>query len=108
MIEEDDPAMDAFVPVEKLPMIVVQVQPAYPEFARRGGISGFVWLKVLVGKDGKPKRAIVLKEESGGLFNESAIEAAMQYVFTPGMMNSGPVSVWVTLKFRFQLKGEAS
>jgi hypothetical protein len=36
--------------------------------------------------------------------NDSAIEAAMQFVFTPAYMNNGPVMVWVSLPFRFQIK----
>ena len=30
-------------------------------------------------------------------------KAAMQWVFTPAMMNNGPVAVWAAVPFRFKL-----
>ena len=48
--------MDAFVAVaEKYPEMVVPVKPEYPEIAKRAGITGKVYVKVLVDKEGKPK-----------------------------------------------------
>jgi outer membrane biosynthesis protein TonB len=37
------------------------------------------------------------------LFNEVAVAAAMQWVFTPAVMNNGPVAVWVSIPFKFKL-----
>jgi protein TonB len=99
---EEEPSPDAFVPVEKLPVAVRQVRPEYPDIARRAGIEGTVWLKILVDKEGRAKKAIVLKSDSE-IFDEPAIKAALQWVFAPAMMNKGPVSVWVAIPFRFQL-----
>lgn len=101
-IEEEEPELDAFIPVEQPPVSVKQVMPEYPDLARRAGIEGVVWVKILVTKEGKAKKAVVIK--SGvDLFNEPAVQAALQWVFAPAMMNSGPVSVWVAVPFRFQL-----
>jgi protein TonB len=99
---EEDPLPDAFIPVEKTPVIVKQVEPVYPEVARRTGIEGVVWVRVLVGKDGKVKKALIVKSNAE-IFNEIALEAALQWVFTPAMMNAGPVSVWVAIPFHFRL-----
>ena len=99
---EEEPAPDAFVPVEKLPNPVRQVKPEYPDIARRAGIEGTVWVKILVDKQGKSKKAIVIKSDAE-IFNEAALQAALQWVFTPAIMNSGPVAVWVAVPFRFQL-----
>lgn len=99
---EEEPAPDAFIAVEKLPVPVKQVRPEYPDIARRAGIEGTVWLKILVDKEGRAKKAIVLKSDSE-IFDEPAIKAALQWVFSPAMMNKGPVSVWVAIPFRFQL-----
>jgi protein TonB len=100
---EDEPGMNEFIPVEKAPQIVQSAQPAYPDIARRAGVEGTVWVNILVDKDGKPKKAVVVKEDAAGIFNEAAISAAMKYQFTPAIMNSGPVKVWVAIKFKFQL-----
>jgi len=44
----------------------------------------------------------VLKSDAE-IFNEPAVEAAKQWLFTPAYMNNGPVAVWVSIPFRFKL-----
>ncbi|MBI1806115.1 MAG: TonB family protein [Ignavibacteria bacterium] len=97
---DEDPA--DFVPVEKQPVPVKQVQPEYPEIARRATVEGTVWIKILVDKEGKAKKALVMKSDAE-IFNEPAIKAALQWVFTPALMNNGPVAVWAAVPFRFKL-----
>ena len=103
----DDPGIDAFVPVEKLPMAIRQVKPTYPEIARRSGMEGTVWVKILVDREGNPKKAVVVKSDAD-IFNEPAIGAALQWKFTPAIMNNGPVAVWVAIPFRFRLQDQPS
>jgi protein TonB len=104
---EDDPGMDTFIPVEKQPQIVKRVIPKYPDMAVRAGLEGTVWVKILVDKDGLPKKAVVIKS-TAELFNDEAVKAAMGFVFTPAVMNNGPVKVWVSIPFKFTLKDAAS
>lgn len=105
-IDEEEPELDAFVPVEKFPMPVKQISPSYPEIARRAGVEGTVWVKILVTREGKAKKAVIIKSDAE-IFNEPSIEAALQWVFTPAVMNSGPVAVWVSVPFRFRLNTPA-
>jgi protein TonB len=100
---DDDPGMDEFIPYEKGPEVVKKVIPKYPEMALRAGLEGTVWVKILVDKDGKPKKAVVIKS-TVDILNDAAVEAAMQFVFTPAIMNNGAVRVWVAMPFRFYLK----
>ncbi|HAP34600.1 MAG TPA: hypothetical protein DCQ28_01155 [Bacteroidetes bacterium] len=102
-IEEDGPPPD-FVPVEKQPQPLPgnAPPPVYPEIARRAGVEGTVWVKIWVDKEGNPKKAQVLKSDAE-LFNQPAIDAAMRWKFTPAIMNNGPVSVWVSIPFKFKL-----
>lgn len=100
-IEDDGPPPD-FVAVEKEPVVVKRVEPKYPELAMRAGLEGRVWVKIWVDKEGKPKQVLVVKSDAE-IFNEPAVEAAKQFVFTPAYMNQGPVSVWVSVPFRFKL-----
>lgn len=100
-IEDDGPPAD-FVPVEKQPVVVKKVEPKYPELAMRAGLEGRVWVKIWVDKEGKPKQVVVLKSDAE-IFNEPAVEAAKQFVFTPAYMNNGPVAVWVSVPFKFKL-----
>jgi protein TonB len=102
-IDEDAPPAD-FVPVEKDPVIIKKVDPKYPEMAMRANLEGRVWVKIWVDKEGKPKQVIVMKSDAE-IFNEPAVEAAKQFLFTPAYMNNGPVSVWVSVPFKFKLTG---
>jgi TonB family protein len=97
-----DPEETIFTIVEKNPVPVIQVAPEYPEIARRTGLEGKTTVKLLVNKEGKVKKATILASDSD-IFNEPSITAALQWVFTPGMMNNGPVSVWVCIPFHFRL-----
>ena len=83
--------------------MVVSVKPEYPEIAKRAGITGRVFVKVLVDKEGKPKRAVVIKTDSD-LFNDAAIAAAMKSAFTPALQNNHPIAVWIVLPYKFQLQ----
>lgn len=117
-----------FLPVEKEPQIVKQAIAKYPELAQKAGIEGRVILKVLVGKDGIPRKAVVLEfnlkaedttahlvkgegslvsrglKVSYSVFNQPTIDAAMKYRFTPAMLDNKPVSVWVVIPFTFKLR----
>ncbi len=100
-IDDDAPPAD-FVPVEKEPVVIKKVEPKYPDLAMRAGLEGKVWVKIWVDKEGKPKQAVVLKSDAE-IFNQPAVDAAMQFLFTPAYMNNGPVAVWVSVPFRFKL-----
>jgi protein TonB len=100
---DESPPAD-YVAVEKEPVIVRSVEPKYPDMAVRTGLEGKVLVKIWVDKEGKPKEVDVLQSDSE-MFNDPAIEAAKQFVFTPAYMNDGPVPVWVTITLRFALSG---
>ncbi len=103
-IEDDGPPPD-FVPFEKEPQIVKSAKPIYPDLAKRAGVEGTVYLKLWVDREGKVRKAVVLKSDADVL-EQPAIDAAMQFVFTPAMQHNGPVSVWVSIPFRFNLRGQ--
>ena len=78
-----------------------QPKPKYPEIAQKAGIEGRVFVKVLVGKDGKVEQAGVISGPE--VFHEVARAAAMQWTFSPAIQNDKPVRVWVSLPFVFKL-----
>lgn len=100
----DEPPPD-FVPYEKEPTVVKKVEPKYPDIALRAGLEGNVFLKVWVTKEGKVREAVIIKSDAE-IFNQAAKDAAMQWVFTPAVMQKGPVAVWVSIPFRFRLTGK--
>lgn len=88
--------------IEKLPVPVSAPAPQYPDIARRAGLEGSVYVKVLVGSDGRVRSAEVVKS-TNELFNDAALESAQRWTFTPALMANRTVSVWMTLPFRFRL-----
>lgn len=100
-IEEDGPPPD-FVAFEKAPEVVKSVTPKYPELARRAGMEGTVFVRVWVDKEGKVRKVEIQKSDAE-IFNQPAIEAAEQMVFTPAVQGGSPVSVWVAMPFKFKL-----
>jgi TonB family protein len=102
--EDDNVEPSPFRAIEKTPQVVKRVGPRYPESAIRAGIEGSVILNMWVDRTGKVRKAVVIKSDAD-ILNTSAIEAAMQWVFTPAIMQHGPVSVWVSIPFRFKLRG---
>ena len=101
---DDGPPAD-FVAYEQEPTPVKQVQPKYPDIALRAELEGTVYLKVWVTKEGKVKKAVILKSDAE-VFNQPAQDAAMQWVFTPALQQKKPVDVWVAIPFRFRLKDQ--
>lgn len=100
-IEDDEPPPD-FVPFEKEPVVIRKIEPVYPELARKAGLEGTVWVKLWVDKEGKVRDVVILKSASE-IFNQPSIDAAKQWKFTPALMKTGPVSVWISLSFNFKL-----
>ncbi len=100
--KEGEPDFDKFVQYEKGPEIIEAATPAYPDEAKKNKITGKVFVKVLVDKEGTPKKAVVIKSESE-LFNQSAVDAAMKSKFSPALNNGEPIAVWIVLPYKFQL-----
>ncbi len=101
VVEEDAPPED-FVPYEKAPMVVRRIVPIYPELARKAGVEGTVWLRLWIDKEGKVKQAVVVKTDAE-ILQQAAIDAAMQWVFTPAQQRDKPVAVWMSVPFKFNL-----
>jgi len=96
-----------FVEYDKPPTIIKRATPIYPEIARKAGLEGTVWIKIWVGKDGKPKKTVIQKSASD-IFDQAAIDAANQFVFQPASQKNNPVEVWVSIPFHFKLNGSKS
>jgi len=101
--DDETPPPD-YVPYEKAPQILKRAQPIYPEEARKANLEGTVWIKIWVDKAGKPRKVVIQKSASD-IFDQAAVAAAEQFVFTPALMRNGePVDVWVSIPFSFRLK----
>lgn len=101
-IAPEDVPPDTFRVFEKEPIVVKAVAPVYPPLALQAGLEGKVFVKIWVNREGKVRQVDVVKSDYE-IFNEAAVEAAKQFVFTPAYMNNGPVSVWVAVPFTFKI-----
>ncbi|MBI4719764.1 MAG: energy transducer TonB [Chitinivibrionia bacterium] len=95
------PKPGEFVAFDELPVLLNAEQPVYPDLAREAGFSGTVTVNVLVGKDGKVKRAIAV--DGPELLRQPAIDAALKARFKPALQGRNPVEVWVLIPFIFEL-----
>lgn len=87
---------------EVFPEVVTPVTPIYPPIARDAGMEGDVLVRMLVGIDGRVKRAEI-EGKSAPMFDDTALAAARQWIFTPATSNGKPVPVWVRVPMKFQL-----
>jgi TonB family protein len=101
--KSSEPGMNDFIPVEKEPTLISKAKPSYPELAKSARIEGSVWIKVLVEKDGKVKKAVVIKSDAE-VFNDEAEKAAQRCTFDPAQMNGQNVACWATISYNFKLK----
>lgn len=82
--------------------VLRQVDPIYPDFARRARIQGPVVLMMTVDEQGRPIQVQVL--EGHPVFHEAAKQAARQWRFEPARMNGQPVSAAFRLTLKFSLR----
>ena len=96
------PDINDIVHVDTMPTVINPVSPDYPKTAKQSGIEGTAYIKVLVGRDGKPIKPVVIKSDNE-VFNQSALDAAMNFEFTPAVKDNRDISIWVVIPFKFKL-----
>jgi TonB family protein len=105
-LAQAQPAPDAGAPTAVLtraPAIVTFVEAAYPAEAEQAGLQGVVKLQVDLGEDGKVTAVSVL-EPAGHGFDEAALAAVKQFLFSPAEIDGKPAAVRITYNYRFLLK----
>jgi TonB family protein len=98
-----EPGINDFIPVEKQPAVIKRAMPEYPPLARTARVEGSVWVKVLVDKTGKAKKAVTIKTEAE-VFNEAAENASLKSTYEPAVMNGINVDCWVVVSYSFKIK----
>jgi protein TonB len=89
----------------RAPMKIRDVKPVYPPAAQGARVSGMVILEIIVGPDGAVREAQVLR--SIPLLDQAAVDAVMQWRFTPTLLNGQAVPVIMTVTVNFTLQGSA-
>ena len=92
-------------PIEKVPIMVKNVSPEYPQGALEMEITGTVWLKVFVDERGRILEAKIVEDSGKDVgFEEAALAAAVKTEWKPATSNGKPISVWITYKVDFDIK----
>ncbi len=99
-VQPEETALEPEIPPTQ-PEVVRLVSPAYPEYARKAGVTGRVFVKILVGPDGKVKNAEVVRGIGYGC-DEAAQDAAQKAVFKPGTKNGKPADSYITIPYPFK------
>lgn len=100
---EHVPDMHELVIVDEYPALVSSPDVVYPDLAREAGVEGRVIVRMLVGRDGRVKDAVVDPKHSVPMLDPAALAAARASVFTPAFTNGHAVAVWVARPYDFRL-----
>ena len=88
--------------VEEPPQPLIQVQPEYPEKAKKAKLEGRVIVVAVVDENGDVIEASI-HHSTNPIFNEASLEAAKKMKFKPGRHKDTPVKVRVLIPFVFKL-----
>jgi protein TonB len=77
------------------------VNPVYPPDAKQNRIQGTVRLEVLIAEDGHVSNATVVEGPSE--LTQSAVDAVLQWLYKPVLLNGEPVSVLTTVDVNYTL-----
>ena len=88
--------------VEEPPQPLVQVQPEYPEEAKKAGLEGRVIVVAVVDENGDVIQASIYSS-TNPIFNEAALDAAKKMKFKPARLKDTPVKAKVWIPFVFKL-----
>jgi len=80
-------------------------KPAYPLALRDLGVSGVVWLRVWVDKNGRPQEIELAKGSGYRLFDEAALRAVQHWHFVPAKNEQQSLASWVEFAVRFEING---
>jgi protein TonB len=86
----------------KAPTKIRDVRPEYPDIAQQARVRGVVIIEALIGGDGTVQDARVLR--SIPLLDQAALDAVLQWQFTPTLLNGQPVPVIMTVTVNFTLQ----
>ena len=86
----------------KPPVKVRDVRPVYPPEAQEGRVQGVVIIEATIDGSGRVRNAKVLR--SIPMLDQAAVDAVMQWEFTPTLLNDAPVPVIMTVTVNFTMQ----
>jgi len=106
--EEEEEEQEVFVVVEDRPeliggMAALQQAVEYPEFAKKAGIEGRVFVQFVVDEQGNVQNPQVTRGVHK-LLDQAAVEAVKEMKFKPGKQRGKAVKVQMSLPVTFRLR----
>lgn len=106
--EEQEEEQEVFVVVEDRPELIggmqaLQEAVEYPEFAKKAGIEGRVFVQFVVDEEGNVTNPQVTRGVHK-LLDQAAVEAVQQMKFEPGKQRGKAVKVQMSLPVTFRLQ----
>jgi len=86
----------------KAPTKIKHVNPVYPPEAQQARIQGIVIIEAQIDQDGRVANARVIR--SVALLDDAALDAVLQWEFTPTVLDGKPVPVIMTVTVNFTLQ----
>jgi len=85
------------------PVLLVKVDPSYPQVARRAGLGGRVTVRAVIAPDGGVESVEVFAS-TNPLFNEAAVDAVRKWRYRPALMSGRPVRVYFSVVVDFLVR----
>ncbi len=101
---EDDAGAPTGV-LTKAPVLLKQVEAVFPPQLADAGVSGVVTMEVDLGPDGAVMEARVV-QSAGEAFDEAALTAVRQFVFSPAEVDGQPAAVRIAYSLDFVYRAE--
>lgn len=84
-------------------IMALQKYLRYPAMARRAGIEGMVFVKILVGLDGRAEKFEVISAKPLNIgFEEAALEALKKVKWKPAKQRDRNIRCWISIPVKFQ------
>ena len=87
----------------KRPVLLVRVEPSYPEVPRRAGLGGRVTLRAVIAEDGSVE-SVEVYASTNPLFDEAAVDAVRKWRYRPALMGGRPVRVYFSVVVDFLVR----
>ena len=78
--------------------------PRYPRRAQKRGLEGKVLVSILIGVNGLPYDAKILKTSGHPILDDAALKAALEWKFQPAIAEGTPINSVNTQSFVFSLQ----
>ena len=86
----------------KAPIVIHRVQPSYPRVALMGRMNGTVIVQCIIDRNGQIRDTRVIRSTFGA-FEQPAVDAVRQWLFTPGTLHGQPVDTIFELTVTFRV-----